>query len=166
MKNAFLLIVFLSSTSICVAQKSLTPAPPYQRFPTIPPFKLLTIDSSTYFTKTDLKKHKPLLLILFDPDCEHCRFETQEILDNIDEFKKIQIVMATILPFNMMKAFYEKYELQKFKNITVGQDFQYILPGFYLNRNLPYLALYDKKGKLLTTFEGTMKIENLLDIFK
>jgi len=28
------------------------------------------------------------------------------------------------------------------------------------------MAMYDKKGNLLTTFEGSMKIEKLIEIFK
>jgi hypothetical protein len=65
-----------------------------------------------------------------------------------------------------MKSFYQNYGLDKFDNITVGQDFQYLLPTFYQIRFMPYLAMYDKKGNLLTTFEGTMKIEDLVSVFK
>ena len=32
--------------------------------------------------------------------------------------------------------------------------------------NLPYLALYDKKGQLITTFEGTQKADTILDAFE
>jgi hypothetical protein len=32
--------------------------------------------------------------------------------------------------------------------------------------NLPFLALYDKKGKLLTTFEGTTPVDKLIAVFK
>ena len=84
----------------------------------------------------------------------------------MDELKNVQIVMTTMMPFNMMKSFYEKYALGKFGNVTVGRDFQYLLPSFYQIRFMPYLAMYDKKGNLLTTFEGTMKIEDLVNVFK
>src|SRR5215813_10806079 len=94
MKNLFL--VLLSAFIVLGSfgqQDSL--APPYKRFPTIPPFKLLKIDSSSYFTKSDLKKNRPVLIILFNPDCEYCQHETEQILKNIDEFKDIQIIMST-----------------------------------------------------------------------
>ena len=84
----------------------------------------------------------------------------------MDELKDVQIVMSTMMPFDTMKAFYEKYDLQKFENVTVGKDVQYILPSFYQIRFMPYLAMYDKKGNLLTTFEGTMKIQDLVKVFK
>ncbi len=149
-----------------IQQDSAITVPPYKRFPTIPPFKLLEVDSSHYFAKNDLKKNKPVLIVLFNPDCDHCKHETEEIIKNIDQLKNVQIIMATMMPFDMMKSFYEKYGLQRFDNITVGEDFQSTLPVFYRIRFMPYLAMYNKKGNLLSTFEGSMKIEDLINVFK
>jgi thioredoxin-related protein len=166
MKKIFLLSFFLSIVIISFCQQDSAALPPFRRFPTIPPIKLLKVDSSSLFTKNDLKKNKPVLIILFNPDCDHCKHETEEILKNIDQLKNVQIVMATNMSFEMLKSFYEKYDLQRFENITVGLDFQYSLPSFYQIRFMPYLAMYDKKGNLLTSFEGSMKIEDLINVFK
>ncbi|HEY0434101.1 MAG TPA: thioredoxin, partial [Chitinophagaceae bacterium] len=67
--------------------------------------------------------------------------------------------------FDAMKEFYDKYDLKKYSNIHVGQDVKYTLPSFYQIRFLPYLAMYDRKGILLTTFEGAMKMEDLVKTF-
>ena len=166
MKTLFLLPLFLFAGLISFSQKDSTLLPAYKRFPTVPPFRLLKIDSTSYFTKNDLKKNKPVLIILFNPDCDHYKHEIEEIIKDMDELKDVQIVMSTMMPFDTMKAFYEKYDLQKFENVTVGKDVQYILPSFYQIRFMPYLAMYDKKGNLLTTFEGTMKIQDLAKVFK
>jgi len=104
--------------------------------------------------------------MLFNPDCDHCKHETEEIIKNIDQLKDVQIVMATMMGFDAMKEFYEKYELQKFENIHVGKDIKYTLPAFYKIRFMPFLAMYDKKGNLITTFEGSMKIDELINVFK
>jgi thiol-disulfide isomerase/thioredoxin len=165
-KKLFLFPGFILVAIISFCQADSVVLAPYQRFPTVPPFKLLKIDSSSFFTKNDLKKNKPVLIILFNPDCEYCKHETEEIIKNIDRFKNVQIIMSTNMPLSMMKDFYEKYDLEKFENITVGRDFQYILPSFYKIKFMPYLAMYDKKGNLLTTFQGSMKIEDLVSVFK
>jgi thioredoxin-related protein len=153
-------------TGPALAQTAVPNEPPYKRFPVVPPFKLLEADSVTIFSKTDLKKKKPLLLMLFSPTCEHCQHETEELLKNIGAFKKVQIVMATTMDFTLMKEFYERYQLAKYDNIRVGRDFQTTLPSFFMISNLPYLAMYDKKGKLITTFEGAAKIEDLINAFE
>jgi thioredoxin-related protein len=104
--------------------------------------------------------------MLFSPTCEHCQHETEDIIKHIEGFKKIQIVMATPMPFYQMKEFYAKYQLSRFDNIRVGQDFKFFLPSFFRVHNLPYLAMYDKSGNLLKTVEGNMKVEELLEVFK
>ena len=140
--------------------------PPYKRFPTPPPFKLLLTDSSSYFTKADLEKKKPLLLMVFSPDCDHCKHETEELIKNIDKFKKVQIVMATWLSFTEMKKFFLDYGLNKFDNITVGRDMNFILPPFYNIKNLPFLAMYDKKGQLISVVEGSLPMDKIAELFK
>jgi thiol-disulfide isomerase/thioredoxin len=178
MKSSWLLCIFVFFTlftfsqtdsakkSSSYNQQEDVTLPPYKRFPTVPPLKLLLLDSSSYLTKNDLKKNKPVLIIVFNPDCEHCKHETEEIIKNIDSLKNVQIIMATMMPFDLMKSFYEKYDLQRFQNITVGKDVQYTLPSFYQMHFMPYLAMYNKKGNLLATFEGSMKIEDLIHTFK
>lgn len=143
-----------------------TDLPPFKRFPTVPPFQILMVDSITLFTKDQLAAKKPVFLILFSPDCDHCKHETEELIKNIDKFKKIQIVMATPMPFEKMKEFYAHYDLKRFSNITMGRDIKFMLPPFYGVRTLPYLAFYDKSGNLIDTFEGSLPIEKVLEKFK
>jgi cytochrome oxidase Cu insertion factor (SCO1/SenC/PrrC family) len=163
MKNVVIAFVCIVLCQVCSAQKdSSVRQDPYLRFPTVPPFTLLKVDSSTRFTKYDLKKKRPVLLILFNPDCEHCQHETEEILKNIDRFHKVEIVMSTTMPFNMMKKFYLKYSLDKYDNIHVGRDYQFFLPSFFMIHNIPYIAMYDKKGNLITTSEGTLPVADIL----
>jgi thioredoxin-related protein len=140
--------------------------PPFKRFPTVPPFKILKVDSVTLFTKDQLATKKPVFFMLFSPECDHCKHETEELIRNIDKFKKIQIVMATPMPFDKMKEFYAHYDLQRFKNITMGRDISFMLPPFFNVRTLPFLAFYDKSGNLIDTFEGSLPIEKVLEKFK
>ncbi len=99
------------------------------------------------------------MLMVFSPMCEHCKQETEEMIKNIDKFGKSVIVMATMMPYDSMMSFREKYKLADHDNIIVGQDSQYFLPVYYMISSLPFLAFYDKKGKLISVFEGSMPIE-------
>ena len=147
------------------SQKDSVIAPPYLRFPTVPPLKLLEVDSVTYFTKDNLKKNRPSLIMIFNPSCEHCQHETKEITANIDKFKNIQIVMTTPESFGKMRDFYKEYKLKDYPNITVGRDEHFTLPSFYFIHNLPYLAFYDKKQKLISVHEGSFSVEKILEEF-
>ena len=141
------------------------PQAPYLSNPTIPPFHLLKLDSATYLTKDDLKKHRRTIIMFFSPDCEHCRHETESILADFDKFKDIEIVMATYQPFGEMKDFNAHYRIFEHPNIKMGRDEKFFLVPFFRIHNMPYLALYDKGGNLVTTFEGTQKTDTILNAF-
>ncbi len=140
--------------------------PPYKRFPSVPPFKLLLTDSSSHFTKDDLAKKKAVMFMLFSPDCDHCQHETEEIIKNITAFDKVQIVMSTTLPFDKMVDYYNKYDLKRFDNIIVGKDQAYFLPVFYDIHNLPFLAFYNKKKELISVFSGALPINKVAEELK
>jgi thioredoxin-related protein len=163
MKLFSIFVALLVSFSVAGQTDSIQPT--YKRFPTPPPFKLLLTDSTTWFTKADLDKKKPLFLYVFSPECDHCKLTTQDLIKNIDKFKKVQIVMATWLDFTQMKKFYEDFQLSRFENITVGRDVNFIMAPFYNIRNLPYMAFYDKKGQLISVFEGGLGIDKVAEKF-
>lgn len=159
----FFLLTVISVAAIAQADSI---QPPYKKFPTYPPVKLLLPDSVTYYTKTDLPKKTPVMLMLFNPQCEHCQHETEEIIKNIGKFKDIQIVMSTSMPFDSMRAFREKYKLAQYDNIIMGHDTYYFLPTFYMIRNMPFLAFYNKKKELISIFEGALPIDRILAVLK
>jgi len=164
MKKSVLVLISFIYTATAIAQNDSLQAP-YKRFPSFPPAKLLLPDNVSYFTKADLPKKKPVMLMVFSPSCEHCQHETEELINNIDKFKDIQIVMTTSMPFDSMLAYREKYRLDRFKNIIVAQDTDYFLFTFYQVHNLPFLAFYDKKKELISVFEGGLPMDKILKVF-
>jgi thioredoxin-related protein len=104
--------------------------------------------------------------MLFSPDCSHCQQTAEEMVQRKDELKNIHIIMVTLHPIKEMNAFVEKYGLKQLPNITIGKDIYYIMPSFYAVKNFPYLAFYDKKGKLLMGYEGSMPLNKIINTFK
>lgn len=163
MKTAVLCLAMTFVLSTAVAQIDTTP--PYKRFPTLPPISLLQSDSSQ-LSKDDLKKNKRTIIMYFSPECHHCKHQMDDMIKRMDELRNFQIVMATYQPMNEILKFITDYQIGKYPNIVVGRDTKFLLPPFYRIRNLPYLALYDKEGKLITTFEGNAKIDTLINAFQ
>ena len=166
MKKIFLLLLSLVITIFCFSQIDSANLPPYKETRTLPTFDLLMTDSISHYTKADLPKSKPVLIVLFDPNCDHCKHETEEILKHIDSLKNIQIVMATNADFADLKKFYQRYNLEKFENIKAGIELRTYLAVFFAIHNLPYLAMYNGHGVLLRTHEGGMKVENIVKVFE
>lgn len=160
MKSFLLFVAFITISATSSASVDSIPA--HLKGLRIPDFKLMLVDSVTNFYTENLDTNKNTLIMLFSSDCDHCQHQTEDIIKNIDAFKNTQIVMNTILPFHLMKEFYERYQLSKYKNIIMGRDVLFFFSPYYRSQFTPYLAIYNKKGELLFTNDGQMKIENLI----
>jgi thioredoxin-related protein len=147
------------------AQPDTTKAP-YLRFPEFPPVTLLLGDSTATFTKEALVAKKPVLLMLFSPDCSHCQHTAKELVQYKDSLEGIQVVMATLAPLFKMNAFVKEYGLEVVPGLTTGKDIYYFMPSFYAIHNLPFMAFYNRKGRLISVFEGSKSIPQVLEIFR
>lgn len=163
-KIIFLKVILLFFFTSFSQEETIQPL--YKRFPTPPPFKLLSTDSSTILTDKDIKKNKDVLIMVFSPDCDHCQHHAEEMVNNRDKFKGIQIVMGSMMSISKIKEFYNTYHLDKLDNLIIGQDREFILGSYYKMKSLPFLAFYDNKEILIDVFEGALPIDKILAKFK
>jgi len=165
MKNSLLKkILFLSlllvgySAVFCQADST---APAYLKYPVIPQFTVYKAPDSAAFSRNNLQKSKPVVFMIFSPECEHCQRETDTLLAQIDKMKDAQIVMITYLPYAEMIEFYKKYNIAHYPQITMARDTKFFFPVFFKVRNLPSIYVYDKKGDFKRNFEGSVRIDLL-----
>ena len=156
--SGYLFIAFAGFSQTNTPNDSL---PAYIRIGTVPAFATYKAPDSIVFTKKDLQKGKPVLLMIFSPDCGHCQNLIAEILKNIDQFKKTQIVMVTWLPYSDMMSFYKTYKIADYPKITMAWDSKYFFLPYYHVQSFPKLIVYDKKGKFVKEFQGNMQIEEV-----
>jgi thioredoxin-related protein len=157
-------LVFITAMAFNICNAQPDTVPPYKKNPGLPPIQLVQADNSV-LTRDALKKNKETMIMYFSPDCDHCKHQMEAMIKNIEQLKKYQIVMATHRSLEEMKGFYKKYELSKYANIKMGQDSKYLLPPYYRMGSLPYMALYDAKGNLISVFEGNIAIDKLVAAF-
>ena len=158
----FTLLILLSLPVLSQAQEE---DAPYLKNPVLPQFSILNSDSTSWYTSRDIRKGMPVMIMLFSPDCEHCIKQMNEMIKRMKDLKKLQIIMVTYQPMDLLVDFIKTYNLKKYSNIKAGRDTKFLLPGFYQIKSLPYFALYDKEGKLITTFESNTKVDTLLKAF-
>ena len=138
--------------------------PPFMKLPEVPSYKILLMDSATYAYKYQLKKNKPVVVVYFSPDCDHCQQETRRITDSMQLLKNIQFVFVSYAPFPQLKKFYEEYGLNRFKNVIYGRDEQFFFPRFYDVKFTPFVAVYGPDWKLIRVFEGGSTVAKLLAV--
>ena len=106
------------------------------------------------YTSAQLAKG-PVVLIYFSPDCEHCQAFTKDLIKNYPVVANKQVIMVTFQAMNMLKPFVTKYNLNQYLNFKVGTEgTSYLVQKYYQIRSFPYIAIYDKAGNLVKTYEG------------
>ena len=128
----------------------------------IPPFKMLLTNGKTFYAK-DLSHQKPVVIIYFSPECEHCKILMNAFFNKINYFKGVDIIMITFNPLNEVIKFEKDYHTYKYSNIIVGTE----LPAFFLQLyynlvNTPFTALYNKKGQYIYSYRKETPIDDLI----
>ena len=162
MKLSFrlLLFIFFGTISHVNAQ---TDTLPYLKDKNLPSFIFLNLDS-TEFNTFYIPEGKKTLMIYFIPDCEHCQMLTEELIANLDSLKPCGIYMISPLEMNVTKDFDKKYGVSQHQQMHIYRDAQHIFTSYYGVHFFPYIAIYNEKKKLMRTFEGTMKMNELIAI--
>lgn len=128
----------------------------------IPAFRMLMSDGS-FFTSADLQKNKPVVLIYFSPDCEHCQALMNEFFKNIDTFSEVQVVLVTFRPLAELFAFERTYQTYKYKNVKAGTEGNsFYLRKFFRLDSTPFTALYNKDGILVYSYRKDTPLDDLV----
>ncbi len=165
MKKITLIVLLIGSMITGTAQDDPSKAG-MDKFETIPSFNIYTAPDSSSFSNKNLKKNKPLVIMFFSPDCDHCQQETKELLAHKKELKDIQILMASPASFEAVKTFYKEYKLSEMPNVRAGQDINYTLGRIFNLKTFPSIFVYDHTGKLAKAFIGNIGIPTILDALK
>ena len=143
-RNVALFIMLLFSFLITHAQQpEAKPLAPFD----------ITLINNKNFRAFELKKTEPVMLVYFSPDCDHCKELTKEILKSAKTFGSKHLVMVTYFPIADVKKFANDLSIQNYPNIKVGTEgMTLVVQKHYNIRTFPFVALYNKSGKLSKMF--------------
>ncbi len=128
----------------------------------LPPVRFYTQDGRNV-TNADLKNDANLLLMLFNPTCEHCEDQARILKENIFLFKKSKILLVAAPGMGpYLSYFTNNTKIDSYPTLQLALDSaQYIDKIFNYDQTLPQIHVYDKERKLLKTFYGSNPIDSL-----
>lgn len=129
----------------------------------IPPYHILTTDS-VYVTPANLKKNKPVMLIYFAPDCGHCQHLMYDLKPQLKNLQDMQIVLITfVTQLKAIQVFQRDFDLAKYHNIIIGTEgYTYLVQKYFQIKNTPFIAIYDRNGKISKTYDKVPTIPVLI----
>ena len=109
---------------------------------------------------------KPTLIILFNPDCEHCQYEAEQLQKRHREFAHASVCLLTTETPARAQAFARQYGLDTLAMMHVGtlpREESYRTFG---PTSVPHIFIYGADGNLRKEFKGETKIDALLPHLK
>ncbi len=129
----------------------------------IPSFRIVEPNGET-FQSESLAKDKPILILYFSPECDDCLAFMHLFFHHITDFNDAFIVMITYLPINEAAGFIQKYHIDSYKNMVIGtEEHSLAVMKYYRIEHIPFAALYDKKGNLVSLYQKEIPMKKLIN---
>jgi len=129
----------------------------------IPSFSVKDIDGKSVTNHNLPEGNK--ILVYFDPECEYCQAEMQELSQINNKYKDYHWIMFTDKPLNEIKSFAQKYHLENAENIQWCNDPKSEVYIKFAMTSIPYFLGYNSENKLVHRSTGATKIEKVLADF-
>ena len=129
-----------------------------------PIFSIISVPDSTAFTNDQLPKGKPLVLIFFNPDCEHCQKETPLIKQVYEKWKPKGFFDVFAIATETDDAKWKNYIAKEKLTFTNVFDPTYE-SKYYLKYHIditPELYLLNKDRKIIAMNIDAAQLDQLL----
>lgn len=111
----------------------------------------------------DFDPKKPMVIVYFHPECDHCHYEAQEIGQNVNAFNICQLVMVTSDDsLKRIENFCSEYHLWEVDNFEILIDKENQFKKVFGKAVIPSVYIYDKNQKLRKRFLGETKPEAII----
>ncbi len=128
----------------------------------LPPFRVVQSNGKV-FKAEDLPIGKPIILIYFSPECDHCDKLMKDLMKRQANFKKASIAMITYLPVEKVSKFVQQYNLNKYPNIYVGTEGNaFFVRNYYKITDMPFIALHNKNGDVVKVYRKEGALTDLI----
>lgn len=127
----------------------------------MPDFKMVN-RKGEHITNKTLANDAPLVVMMFNPTCEHCEDQTRLFEKNISLFDKTNLVLVAgemMMPY--MEYFENVTRVKEYPAIKYGVDSAGFIDKTFTYDKLPQINIYDKDRKLVRIFTGGVSIDTL-----
>lgn len=118
----------------------------------------ITLVDSTRLSARDLSGKN--IIVMFQPDCDHCQREAKQIQENIEAFKAYQVYFVSSAGTEELKTFATEYKLNSHAHIHFGSTTVEEIVASLGHIDAPSLYIYDN-GKLKQKFNGETDIAKI-----
>lgn len=129
----------------------------------LPPFQMMQSNYKV-FKASNLPYERPIIIIYFSPECDHCQRLMKNFFENVKLFDNVSVAMVSFLSVETMQKFEKDYNVRRYPNIYVGTEGNsFFLRQYYGLTEMPFAATYRKDGNLIASYS---KLETVAPLIK
>lgn len=106
--------------------------------------------------------NEKFVLVLFQPDCDHCQNEAKQIRNRLEAFQTYQLYFISSHPMEVISKFATDYGLAGLPNVHFGWTSVESVLNNYGAISAPSVYIYTKEGRLVESFEGQVDVEMII----
>jgi len=132
----------------------------------LPPFQFVTHEGPR-MTNQNLVPDQPLLLVLFNPMCDHCQKVAIEVKENIAKFKNMNILFVCGMnPAVEIPNFIQSTGLENYPMIKIVASPEEFMNQIFESKGIPQIMMYNKDLILQKTFYESIDVDKALMYLK
>lgn len=125
----------------------------------LPAMTISLADGKTIDAKTLTGKN---VLILFQPDCDHCQHEAEDIREQLASFTGYTLYFVSSAPMAEIQKFAADYKLTGNSNVVFGWTATENVLNNFGPIQAPSVYIYTDQGKLVQQFNGQTDVSVIL----
>jgi hypothetical protein len=127
----------------------------------LPAMRMNTLEGKT-ITDKDLENDANLLIMLFNPTCDHCQDQAVILKNNLALVNKSKILFLAAKGMGPYLSFFTSTtKIDSFSRLQIAVDSAEYIDKVFNYTSLPQMNIYDKERKLIKVFNGTKPIDSL-----
>lgn len=132
----------------------------------IPDISFFDITNNNHFNIKKNSNEYATCLIQIDPNCHFCNKQVEDILKEYNRFNNITVLLVSTAHEDILKEYYKSLFLNKYPNLYLLSDRNLVFPKTFGTAITPTTILYAKRGRLISKFEGIVRIDKIIKQFK
>ena len=107
----------------------------------------------------DSLAHVPAVLVFFDPDCDHCQREADELSKKATTLAPAQVLLLSSAPLPALSTFAKVHKLTNVPDLRVAHIDRQVAYDTFGFASVPDVLIYHADGSLAKRFKGETSVE-------
>ena len=115
------------------------------------------------FNRDSLTQGQKTMLMYFNPLCDHCQEEVEDVKQHKEDFSAIQVVLVSPYLLNEVLKFDSIYGISKEENMIILHDEKYQFYQIFNAKAFPTTYIYNANRRLKEKIRGKISHKDLVE---